>query len=1451
MSNGYSAAQLRDIDPEVKEAVCDALVNLIVDRVSGEDAQGQIVFGRSPRRAICSGQLLPRFDDSGQEDETSDIRIAAIGLDFTARSGVGGELAIEPRAAIYIRALPTWAELRDVRNGLEIDFRLNAATQTAIDQVIRVRRQQLFAEQGLDRPRWQDLTETARSDVRRRRSEIQEQVRIAAYQAQGIALVRGDMDEVVVDDVPVPPAPPDQDPVQAEQEPRPRIATLLRAGRRIPYALIDPAALPGKWIRLPLALPAGALRLEADDTGLAATVDTYCDQLRAAATASVADWLASDAGRLSVWRNVAVRPADVEDEAAYAVFLSAAQALPVIAADVTPDLSQLTVTVERQQDFLDPTIQSYRLTFDNQAPDVPLRQAQMRCHALFGCSLKIQLPRAAHIPLRLDRVEPSYRFRHFLEYPAIGLNCGVDADLGGETVTLTTTWAPRFVQPRIIPRGADVPTQFGRLADRTFPVSELQALPAAYTAWVRDHVSSLRAQVREGLSPDDADIETERLAIDEAGQLAEAGFIRRGVELLMEAEVASAQLAAAPQGPDAAGLRTRAAPYEAWLLMNRAFFERDAADASRGWRLFQLAFVLAHIPTLASRIPEYRTYYDARLDEDTVSLLYFPTGGGKSEAFYGTLLFGLFLDRLRGKDRGVTVLIRYPLRLLTLQQAQRLLRLLIYAELIRRRETIGTWPFEIGFWVGASNTPNRYSVITADVPLASDDEHPDDARLEEGADEPTAIRERGRRYRDLRAAYDKVPTCPCCGSSTGLRRYENDGPTARRLAIVCFNRRCAWNQAHGQLTPLPFLLTDDTIYARAPAVLLGTVDKLAMLGQHTDTIAKVVGMFGLARWTGPTGHLDTPRKIDDLRDGPGATGYAPVFPAYRGGQRVFFDPFPSLIIQDEAHLLEESLGTFSGLFDTLLENVFQEIDAAAGADLQLARAWQGDDWGGARMPKVIAATATISDPDRQIEVLYQRRALRFPYPGPDIYHSFFAEPAPAPATNPDRQRLRRELPSWEAPEATSPWMRLYVSLMTNDATHTVTSVHVLGVFHTLISALWAELTVDESRAQAVQRLRAAIGPGRSGDWRRAAIDRCVQDRRGEDVLAVIDLHRIALAYVTNKKGGDQIMDALDATVRLGHQVAGVPLEHFDSRLISGGVDMKDIQTVMGDAERNFAGLEYPPLDGLVRNIVATSAISHGVDVDRFNSMFFAGLPSDIAEYIQASSRVGRSHVGFVMLLPTPQSRRDRYVVETHDIFHRFLERMIAPPAVERWAENALRRVFASYIQAWAMTKEGVEFIGRSDATKEGAPQYDFVGRLGSDARREPIRFPDEIGNFILRSAGFEGRGRDHVGRPVYDEPYRRLVDRASRDFSNAMAAQATESRLRDYWSDQTAVFKKPMTSLRDVDEAGMIVGSAYDPAARSASTRVDQAALARVMRAIRSQRGAAAETDGELDGDSA
>ena len=175
-----------------------------------------------------------------------------------------------------------------------------------------------------------------------------------------------------------------------------------------------------------------------------------------------------------------------------------------------------------------------------------------------------------------------------------------------------------------------------------------------------------------------------------------------------------------------------------------------------------------------------------------------------------------------------------------------------------------------------------------------------------------------------------------------------------------------------------------------PAVVLGTIDKLALIGQHDRTINAIVGMFGAARsWT-PIIGIFTCRAAP--RTGAAEDeGWTRLYPAFESGAKVFFDPFPSLIIQDEGHLLDESLGTFSGLFETLFEAI--QVRLAQGALKDFVSTWRPDPASGAtrpRLAKVIAATATISDPDRQLKVLYQREPLRFPCPGPTLYGSFFA-----------------------------------------------------------------------------------------------------------------------------------------------------------------------------------------------------------------------------------------------------------------------------------------------------------------------------------------------------------------------------------------------------------------------------------------------------------------------------
>jgi Helicase conserved C-terminal domain len=1442
---GLDQRALHDIDQELKEAVCDAVVNLTVARVSGSGPEGQTIYGGSPKRAIVSGHLLPRFDLSGQADETTDIRIAAMGMDLQIDAATREQARVSPSFSVYVRVLPDWEEITDRDLDLEIEFRVRTAVQDQIDALFRQLRQQRFGEAGVGAPNWSALTPEQRRQVRVTRDEILENVRREAYAAHGIELERGDEAHVrgIEPQAPaeVDQAPPGEQNEPEQQEARLRIDRLIQGGRSIPENLLEPARPPAKWTRVPLVLPSFSWSLHSDTQELEAPLAAYNSELRQAVADHVTNWLRSPEGIATSWRDVRIQPNHVASREAWQAYRQLAAAQPVPENVLVPKLEGLGIQIDRIVDFTDPSRASLRLTLDNGTAEASRREAQTRVDAVFNAGLSLRLPRNVHRRLQLDRVEPSYRFRNYLHYAAIGLNCGVHEEIEGGDLVLNSTWAPKFVQPRIVPREIAIPTQFGRLADETLDIGDLRVLPREYAAWIDREEARLRSEVREGLPAADADRESVRLAADIQAQRAEMRFIDRGIGLLAESQTAfrRARIEADPVQRDL--LIRRAIPYRAWMLTNRSFYRRDRGDADRGWRLFQLAFVLAHVPTFASRMDEFRGYQDSLLDEDSASLLYFPTGGGKSEAFYGTLLFAMFVDRLRGKDRGVTAMIRYPLRLLTLQQGQRLLKLITHAELVRREAEAGTWPFEIGFWVGGANTPNRYYKVPAAVPLSDDPGHVDDAVLDDPRQQDDA-----ERYREFRAAYNKIPTCPICGHDTGLRRFEAEGRTAKRLGIVCFNADCLWNVDRAARTPLPFILTDDTIYARAPSIILGTVDKLAMLGQDTRTIRQLMGMFGLARGVGPTGHLTTPRIEREFSAQLHDAGYETVFPAFRGGCRVFFDPFPSLIIQDEAHLLEESLGTFSGLFDSALESVFREVAEIAPDDLAIARRWNGDRWTGPRLPKIIAATATISNPDRQLEVLYQRRPLRFPSAGADIYTSFFASPAPPPPLNPERVALANALPQWEVPERTAPWMRLFVSLMTNGATHTVTAVAALSAFHSIITTLWRQLRDDEQRPSAIAALRAAQSQSIAAPWRQNALDRAVQGGRVADIMALVDLHRISLAYVTNKKGGDQVMDALDAAVHQRHRAGREPAMAFVSRLISGGIDMKEIQEIMELAEVHNAGRDYPAIAERLRSIVATSAISHGVDVDRFNSMFFAGLPSDIAEYIQASSRVGRTHVGFVMLVPTPQSRRDRYVVETHDIFHRFLERMIAPPAVERWAENAIRRVLASLVQMWAMLRENAAFIATPDQRKPNdAVSFEDVRVLSGMAHRDAMAFTEDLGAFVLRAIGFEGRGEAEIGRPIFDEHYRSLVHAEISRFTQHLRQIQTPMWLNEYWRD-FPIFRPPMTSLRDVDEAGIIRAGAYDATATNGRLRINEDNLIRVMRAIRSQRGEVAEMDADL-----
>ena len=1396
---------LRDMEPDerqlLKEAVCDAILERTRRLVSGDGESGRTIVGAKPSRVLSSGFILPRIDEDG-DDESSDIRIAAHGLDLRIRA-VEGSLRIEPALSVYVRILPS-AEDLFARAG-----RLIPRAELSIDAAQRAKAE--IARR---------LDSQAAGMSGRARREIRASVAATVYREMGVEVPAGAI---------VPQG------TEADLDAT-QIAQALDDGGlprlQIPNTIARRYEAPLKWRRVDVPVVPLELSLPVDAEAWQPLVADYSQQLHVAIRDACTTFLASEEGRDWTWRRRRPESEDFWSRDAWEGYLRRVRADPPIASDVVPQI-QMQLLVQALPDPTAPGCQSVRVALEN------LREsdADMEC-GLFNVAIRLELPDASLAPMRLERVRRSYHLAGFMTMPAIGVNGGVE-DLGGDagTRTLRTTWMPRYVLPRMKAREVPaVPTAYSQLSDSGEDVNALSALVSAMDAW--------RAEVARttelGLHPDEGDLhdeqrQREQFQADLSAWKYEARRVELGVAMLARSR---SEWLSDPAS-------SRAIPYRAWLLLNRAFHRANPPSADEplpGWRLFQVAFILAHLPTLVSRLSEFEGGFRADFDEDAASLLYMSTGGGKTEAFFGTVVFALFLDRLRGKRRGVSAMMHYPLRLLTVQQAQRLARLLAHAELIRRAEQVDGAPFEIGFWVGSGNTPNRTearSGVVLDelsmIPAWNAPRAQDEAALLDG----TAPGERG--YAAAHAAWNKLPTCPFCRSKTktALRLFPEEH---NRLGIVCLNRACDWNAVHrgaSRPVPLPFLLTDSDIYRGAPSVLLGTIDKLALIGQNTHTIDDIAGMFGMARAVerGEAGLLANPTG-QDLAGVPNGD-LDRVAPAFSGGVELFHDPFPSLIVQDEMHLLEESLGTFGGIFETGLFAWLRRLAPLLGP--RAARVPGAPDR--PRLPHVIGATATVSDAAKHARALYQLKVRQFPHPGPALHSTFYSGMAGFTASGPAAERAAVLMGGGHSPrdlELAAPWGRLHASIMTNGRLHTVTTISVLAAHAATITRWQRDLSSADTarRERAAAEIEASLSdaPYAAGRFRAVAAARAAG--RFNLLAALVDLHRIELTYVTNKKGGDQILAALAAEAYEAHAVMGdaYRLSAFMTELISGGVDIAGIQRVIEAAEAPFDSMADDISEAL-RVIVATSAISHGVDVEAFNAMAFAGMPSDIAEYIQASSRVGRTHVGFSLLIPTPQTRRDRFVVEVHESFHRLLERMIAPPAIERWADRAIARTVPSLVQTWLA---GVQFQRRivtaADAAKPLEPLPATVEQL-SRILSNPAEFAD-CAAFVREAVGIHGS----EGQPSNPGYYADLIAEELRRIEVAASSDQFTGRLGDFWNNRLSGLQRPMTSLRDVDATGSIRASRVDTQSR----RVDDEAVDAAMAFLRN-RGARRTAASELD----
>jgi hypothetical protein len=390
-------------------------------------------------------------------------------------------------------------------------------------------------------------------------------------------------------------------------------------------------------------------------------------------------------------------------------------------------------------------------------------------------------------------------------------------------------------------------------------------------------------------------------------------------------------------------LRRDAKLANAFRFMNRTFFRIGEASGGRisAWRMFQIGFIVSQLPSLAVRelsdsiSDDYAQALRAAFSE--VGVLWFPTGGGKTEAYLGLIAIALLYDRLRGKTRGICAWMRFPLRMLSLQQLERLARVIAVLNQIRAEEpklSMGD-PFAIGYYVGEGVTPN--SLVDEDM----------------------------RRYeqnKDLREEVRLLRKCPFCGSRIDIEPKRSTW----RLAHVCSNTTCFSNTSDS-LGPykgsLPVCIVDNEIYRYLPSVLVGTVDKLAIVGRNRNFVHLVRGAKQQCPTHGYTSYDECLERWAGCKAG--KRNLANLIPIK--------DPGPSLLIQDELHLLRAELGVFNGHYEGLLKYL--------GAKAFLP-------------PKVLAATATIEAYDTHAFHLYLSRARRYPQPAWEQGESFYATSKP-------------------------------------------------------------------------------------------------------------------------------------------------------------------------------------------------------------------------------------------------------------------------------------------------------------------------------------------------------------------------------------------------------------------------------------------------------------------------
>jgi hypothetical protein len=716
-------------------------------------------------------------------------------------------------------------------------------------------------------------------------------------------------------------------------------------------------------------------------------------------------------------------------------------------------------------------------------------------------------------------------------------------------------------------------------------------------------------------------------------------------------------------------------------------------DITANWRPFQVGFILQALSGLANPLHD---------DREVADLLWFPTGGGKTEAYLGLTAFIIALRRLRDDDQfesgsGTAVIMRYTLRLLTIQQFQRALTLITACEHLRTKDkaTWGEERFTIGLWVGKSVTPNSYADARATLNKLKNDQ-------EVFGESPY-----------------QILFCPWCGNDLTPHHYVTNDED-ERVEIKCWNQDCDFHTTKAA-RGIPALVVDEEIYRNPPSLLLATVDKFAQMTWN----GRIQTLFGrVQRHCARHGWISSADQHAERHQASAWHDEVIVTKAPKN-----LAP-PDLIIQDELHLISGPLGTLVGIYESAVDSL-----CSYQLDGTLVR------------PKVVASTATVRRAQSQVRSLFDREISVFPPLGLDAADSFFATE--------NRDEPGRKYVGVFGPGRSikTTLVRTYGALLgraevehrRGESAETDAYMTLVGYFNSLRELGGALRLVEDD---VISRLRAL--------QRRGFCDRRLIYEPWE---------------LTSRKSSSRIGTTLDALERT----------HIDKK----------------------AG-QYP-----IDVLLSSNMISVGVDIDRLGLMVVSGQPKTTAEYIQATSRVGRVHPGLVVqvynwIRPRDISHYERFH-HYHSTFYRHVEATSVTPFSERARDRALPGVLVAHSRLdepdWSREQGAAAF----DPDRESVEDFvDFIVERARHVAR--AHHADDVADELRQQ--LEGKifkwgqlAKDPQGL-VYSS---RGQDRKEKDESKKKAVLLRQMELEVAKGEWVA-----SGSLREVEEEVPIVLRAYD-----------------------------------------